>query len=307
MKKSQRPSSSRKSLLSNSREIPPRPAFRPFVLEDEQFGRRRLRTIGNSIDWAEKAPNASIEILLCFHDARGDEPAKLHDHYDQDGKIFCTRERVPLDPEEAARNLFKIGNTATTLLSLLIEKKPELCKAIAATKSHWPVVADMTEKDWQRAIEATISKLDLGKDISGYLLSARTADGNVIRCWATAIYETLFQTRFDVKEAMKKKNTHVTLDGWPQWARKTLHLPPFTKADARKWAKLGEEMLLEQRPDFLESHDLAGKKRSWAQRAQQDSRSGKPSLRAIHREAFEDFAKEIKNIAPERNIWRGNW
>ena len=37
------------------------------------------------------------------------------------------------------------------------------------------------------------------------------------------------------------------------------------------------------------------------------SRSGKASQRAIHRQAFEDFAKELKNIAPERELWRGEW
>jgi hypothetical protein len=89
--------------------------------------------------------------------------------------------------------------------------------------------------------------------------------------------------------------------------RKTLDLPPFTKATSRLWAKLGEEMLLEQVPDFLESPDLIEKKGSWTMRAERSSRSGKASIRAIHRQAFEDFAKEMKNIAPERKIWSSNW
>jgi hypothetical protein len=86
-----------------------------------------------------------------------------------------------------------------------------------------------------------------------------------------------------------------------------LDLPVFTKANARQWAKLGEEMILQQKPDFLESPDLAAKKFSWTRRAEKDSRTGKASLRAIHREAFEDFAKELKNIAPEKALWSGNW
>jgi hypothetical protein len=66
-------------------------------------------------------------------------------------------------------------------------------------------------------------------------------------------------------------------------------------------------MLLEQVPDFLDSPDLNEKKGSWTLRAERSSRSGKASLRAIHRQAFEDFAKELKNIAPEREIGRGKW
>jgi hypothetical protein len=66
-------------------------------------------------------------------------------------------------------------------------------------------------------------------------------------------------------------------------------------------------MLLQQRPDFLESPDLVAKKRSWTHRAEKDSRAGKASLRAIHREAFEDFAKELKNLAPVRRLGRGEW
>ena len=190
---------------------------------------------------------------------------------------------------------------------MLVEREPELCRRLAATKSEWPVIADLTEKDWKHPIHETLSKLELGKDIKGYLLSARTADQNVIRCWATAIYETLFQTRFDFKRALKEPGRHTTTEGCPEWARKTLDLPKFIKANARKWAKLGEEMLLQQKPDFLESPDLTNKKQRWTRRAIKDSRSGKASVRAIHREAFEDFAKGLKNIAPERELWRGEW
>jgi len=212
-----------------------------------------------------------------------------------------------LPAEQAARDLLAIAKNATVYLSLVLEKAPDICRRIAATRCDWPVTVDLTEEDWQREIEHTISRVELGKDIKGYLLSARTAHENVIRCWATAIYETLFQTRFDFKRATEEPNEYLTTDGCPAWVPKTLNLPPFSKADARKWAKLGEEMLLEQRPDFLESPDLAAKKRSWTHRAQKDSRSGKASLRAIHREAFEDFAKELKNLAPATNPWRGNW
>jgi hypothetical protein len=226
---------------------------------------------------------------------------------DQKHEIVHREKYVQPTQEQAARDLLTIAHDATAFLAMLLEKEPELCKMIAATKPAWPVMADLTEKDWQRHTAEIIERLGLGRDIKGYLLAARTADENVIRCWATAIYETLFQTRFDFRDAVEGTWRSLTTEGCPGWARKTLDLPRFTKATSRLWAKVGEEMLLEQVPDFLESPDLAEKKGSWTLRAERGSRSGKASLRAIHRQAFEDFAKELKNIAPEREIGRGKW
>lgn len=297
----------RKSILSHDGPITPRPAYRAFELEDEWHGRRRLRHMGRSFDSPKFAPNASMEIRVSYHDAIADGSSRWNIYRNQAGEEIHREMHIHVPPEQAARDLLAIAKNATIFLSLLLEKNPALCKGIAATKAEWPVMADMTEKSWQWQIAETVSKLEIGKDIKGYLLSARTADENVIRCWATAIYETLLQTRFDFKRAMEEPNKYMTTEGCPEWARKTLNLPLFTKANARKWAKLGEEMLLQQQPDFLESPDLAAKKRSWTHRALKDSRSGKASLRAIHREAFEDLAKELKNIAPEQEHWCGEW
>lgn len=297
----------RKSLLAGLESLPPRPAFRPFELEDETWGRRRMRSLGKCFDTTKHAPNALMEMDTLYMEAIGHCNFKFEICRNRAEEDVYQGPYVPASAEDAARDLYDLAKYAATFLSLLMERKPDLCRQIAATKSEWPVLADLTEKEWHRPIADTISKLELGKDIKGYILSARTADENVIRCWATAIYQTLFQTRFTFKEAVESKNRHTTTDGCPDWAKKTLELPKFTKANARKWAKLGEEMLLQQKPDFLESPDLGMKKQSWTRRAIKDSRSGKASQRAIHREAFEDFAKELKNIAPERDLWRGDW
>lgn len=296
-----------KDLFLDDRPGPPSPAFRAFVLEDEWYGRRRLRGIGKSMSNAKLAPNSLGEIDSLYSDALGEWPVKWSICHNRAGEVVHQEEYVSATPEEAAHDLLIIARNATMFLSLLLEKQPELCRRIAATQSDWPVLADLTEKDWQRVTAETVARLELGKDIQGYLRSARTADENVNRCWATAIYETLFQTRFDYKQAVEKPRKYTTTEGCPEWARKTLDLPRFTRANASHWAKLGQEMLLQQKPDFLESPDLAGKKRSWTQRAENKSRLGKASLRAIQGQAFEDFAKEMKNLAPERNLWRGEW
>src|SRR6516165_2868293 len=158
-----RRSSKKLPLLLDDSRITPRLAFHPFALEDEWYGRRRLRIISNSIDWAEKAPNAGIEILLCFHNACGDPSARSHRHYNQKEKIFHSRKHIALKPEEAARNLLALAKAATGFLSMLVERQPQLCRTIAATEPQWPVLADVTEKDWERAIAATVSKLELGR------------------------------------------------------------------------------------------------------------------------------------------------
>ena len=303
----QKKATPRRKLFPDVDDMPPRPAFRPFALEDEWHGRRRMRGLGKCIDTVKLAPNSLGEIDVLYMEAIDQCRSKWELCYNRNGEMVYQREYATASAEDAANDLYKLAKNATTYLTMLVDRNPELCRKIAATKSEWPVLADLTEKEWQHPIAETISKLELGKDIEGYLLSARTADQNVIRCWATAIYETLFQTRFDYKRAFQEPGRHTTTEGCPEWVHKTLELPKFTKANARKWAKLGEEMLLQQKPDFLESPDLTTEKQSWTRRAIKDSRSGKASVRAIHREAFEDFAKELKNIAPERELWRGEW
>lgn len=266
-----------------------------------------MRGLGKNLETAKFAPNASREVFSVYCAALGNSRVKLFCCANQAGEIIHREKYVHPTQEEAVRDLLSIAQGATALLAELLNKEPELCQKIAANQSEWPVMADMTEKDWPRSIAEAVSKLELGKDIKGYLLAARTADENVIRCWAVAIYETLFQSRFIFKDAIEKPRAHVTTHDCPEWVRKTLNLPLFIKGNARKWARLGEEMLLQQKPGFLESPDLAGKKRSWTHRAQKDSRSGNASPRAIHREAFEDFAKELKNIAPEQDPWPEKW
>jgi hypothetical protein len=88
---------------------------------------------------------------------------------------------------------------------------------------------------------------------------------------------------------------------------KTLALPQFTKAQVRAWAVLGKEMLLEQRPNFIEDEALKEQKFKWTKRAENRSKSGKPTLRAIQNEAFDDFTKELRKLAPVENIYRGDW
>jgi hypothetical protein len=296
-----------RSVLSDDAPIARSPAFRTFTLEDDWHGRRTLRSLGKCIDFAKLAPNAVGEMDVLFCDAIGHQGTKWSICYDRDRKIIHQVEYVPATPEQAAEDLLTVAKEAVFYLSMLLERKPDLCRGIASRSACWPVMVDLTEKDWRTKVSETLDKIELGKDIKGLLLSARTADYNVIRCWTTAIYETLFQTRFHFLEAAEKRNKYTTTEGCPAWAAKTLDLPRFTQADSRKWAKLGEEMLLQQNPHFLDSPDLAGKKRNWTQRAKQRSRSGKATEKAIQREAFEDFAKELKNLAPERDIWRGDW
>ena len=265
--------------------------------------------MGKIIDGPEGyARNSYGEMFQLYEDATGRDTFKWHAIRNTSGKVILHEPHCPIEPEQAVRDLLTIARSATVFLEEIVKKAPDLCRRIAVAESNWPVVADLTEKDWRREIERTIGTLDLGHEIKGFLISARTAEENVIRCWATAIYETLLQSRFDFKYAITHGNEYpLTTEGCPAWVEKTLNLPPFTKVDSRKWARLGEEMLLEQRPAFLESPDLAAKKRSWTHRAQKDSRLGRASLRAIHREAFEDFAKELKNLAPTKRVWDGDW
>ncbi len=306
-KRTKKKTAAKRGTRSDDGPITPRPAFRKFCLEDEYYGRRRMRMLGKYIDHAKYAPNASREVFSIYRAAVECSKAKWFFCTNQAGDIVHREKYIQPTKEQAARDLLTIAHDATAFLAMLLENEPDLCKMIAATKPAWPVMADLTEKDWQRHTAEIIERLGLGRDIKGYLLAARTADENVIRCWATAIYETLFQTRFEFKDAIEGTWRSLTTEGCPAWARKTLDLPRFTKETSRMWAKLGEEMILEQVPDFLDSPDLTEKKGSWTLRAERGSRTGKASIRAIHRQAFEDFAKEMKNIAPEREIGRGKW
>jgi len=268
------------------------------------------------IDYAKLAPNAMGEMDVLYLEASGQSSdLKWELCLNRAGETVYRADYIAAAPEEAAKHLLMVARNATFYLAMLMDMAPELCRRIAATESHWPVIADLTQPQWQRPIADAIAKLELGKDIKGHLLSAQTSDRNVIRRWATAIYETLLHTRVDFKETMEKPNHYRTTEGCPEWARKTLDLPQFTKANAREWARLGEEMLLEQMPGFLDHPDFLAKKRNWTHRATAKTQHRALSLRAdchpsprgINREAFEDLAKELKNIAPERELWLGEW
>ena len=275
-----------------------------------------MRSRAMSIRYTDLAPNSAMEMDVLYLEATGQaSDLEWEICRNRSGKTVYKEHHVQATPEEAAQQLMVVARNATAYLSMLMEMNPELCRRIAATESQWPVMVDLRETDWSLPIAQTISKIELGKDIKGYLFSAQTSHRNVIRRWAAAIYETLLYTRFDFKAAQSEKNRHKTTDGCPEWARKTLDLPQFTKANAREWARLGEEMLLQQMPGFLDHPDFLAKKTNWTHRATAKTQHRAPSLRAdchpsprgINREAFEDLAKELKNIAPERELWLGEW
>jgi hypothetical protein len=75
----------------------------------------------------------------------------------------------------------------------------------------------------------------------------------------------------------------------------------------RAWADLGKQMLLEQRGNFMDDAALKEQKFKWTRRAENRSRNGKASLRAILNEAFDDFTKELRKLAPSENVYRGEW
>jgi len=265
-----------------------------------------MRSCGASIRYTDLAPNSAMEMDVLYLEAIGhSSDVSSQICRNRSGKIVHKEKHLPASPEEAAQQLLDVAINATTYLSMLMNMNPSLCGQMAATQSYWPTMVDLRDANWQAPIAQTISKLELGKSIKGFLRSAQTSHRNIIRHWATAIYETLMRTRFEFKEAEAMTNRHKTTKGCPEWARKALGLPIFTKASAREWARLGEEMLLEQLPSFLDHPDFVQKKRSWTHRARQ--KSDGPSLRAIRREAFEDFAKELKMLAPEEELWQGEW
>lgn len=118
------------------------------------------------------------------------------------------------------------------------------------------------------------------------------------------MYEALYQTRWRYKQVEAGEYAR---EGCPAWAAKTLALPPFTGPNVRAWAALGKEMLLQQRENFLEDEALKEQKFKWTKRAENRSKSGKPTLRAIQNEAFDDFAKELRKLAPAEKLYRGEW
>ena len=116
-----------------------------------------MRSMGKWIDTVKLAPNSLGEIDVLYMEAIGQSDAKWDICYNRSGKIVHREEHVPAKPEEAAADLLKVAKNAACYLSMLLEREPELCKCIAATKSEWPVMADMTEKEWKHPIAETIA------------------------------------------------------------------------------------------------------------------------------------------------------
>ena len=276
---------------------PPLPAFRSFT-ETESIGYKRLKCYGTS-----DAVDGFLELDGLFMDATG-RPSKWHCCWNEAGEIIYREKHKPREKKDAAEALIRLTLDGVSLVSRLYEKDPNLCRNAARTLAQWPVSADMTEKSWQRKAVKVVEDLNLGSAIGGFILSARTAAENPIRRYAMTIYDTLFQTRWLFKEA---NNRGYQRQGCPPWAAKTLALPQFTKTSMRPWADLGKEMLLEQRANFLEDETLKEQKFKWTKRAENRSKSGRPTLRAIQNEAYDDFTKELRKLAPPENIYRGDW
>jgi len=140
-------------------DIPPRSAFCPFSLEDEWYGRRTMRMLGKSLDSAKHAPNALHEAFSVYRAAVGDNKGQWFCCFNQEGEIVHREKVIHPTKEEAARDLLTIAHDACSLLSMLLEKEPELCRMIAATRPSWPVMVDLTEKDWQRDAAEIVEKL----------------------------------------------------------------------------------------------------------------------------------------------------
>jgi hypothetical protein len=280
---------------------PPRPAFRSFE-ETESLVRKGLTRCGNSGCGCEYAPEVWTGLFGLYLDARGE--GKWTGGLSKMRAFIRRGKDKAVIRKEAAEALVNLTLEGVKYVALLYKKNPEICREVARTLKKWPVSADMAERSWQRKAENTIADLKLGSAIGGFILSDRTATENPIRWYATVIYQTLFQSRYFFKNGDQRVYTR---QGCPPWVEKTLALPQFTKAQVRAWAVLGKEMLLEQRPNFIEDEALKEQKFKWTKRAENRSKSGKPTLRAIQNEAFDDFTKELRKLAPVENIYRGDW
>ncbi len=249
------------------------------------------------------APNVFHELFMLYRDALG-EPQEWTGCYSEAGKVVLREKHKPVSQKDAAEGLAKLVLDGVHLVGLLSDNKRELCREVARTLAEWPVTADLTERSWQRTAEQLVQDLSLGSAIKGFIRSARTGKENPIRRYATAIYQALLQTRWRFKEA---DGTSQTREGCPPWAAKTLTLPRFTKDNVRAWTALGKEMLLEQRPGFLDDEALKEQKFKWTRRAENRSSTRKVTQRAIQNEAFDDFTKELRKLTPAEDVYRGEW
>ena len=283
---------------------PPEPAFVPFHLTEDDGA-----PIMSDIVWHSavkdvwNAPNAYSEIASLYEMACSNTDIWRH-YRNFSGTVLQTEKFKQIDPITSASELVKLALDAASFVQMLSKKRPELCRQVARNLAVWPVIADMTETGWRNKSQRHLDDLGLGAGIAGFIRSARTADVNVIRRYATGIYDTLFQTRCMFKDANGKNRTR---EGCPPWAAKTLSLPPFAKDNIRDWGRLGEEMLLEQRPHFLADQELKQQAYKWKMRAKNraSERTDEVSPRLILRQAFDDFRKELKKLAPAEILC--NW
>ena len=289
-------------------EPDPKPAFRPFRLEDEWHGKNLLRSIVCFTHGGKHQPNVFHGLDTLYIDAIG-RPAEWTGYYNEAREIILHEKHKAIPPLEAATELVGLALDAVKYVKMLHQKDPDLCRTVARTLGEWPVSTDLTAKDWKRDAQHLVDDLRLGSAIAGYLKSARTSDENPIRLYATAIYRTLHQTRWDYKKAdgQNPSGKYMKREGCPAWAAKTLALPKFIKHNVGAWMQVGREMLLEQRPAFLEDEAFRQHKFKWTRRAENRAKSGKATLRGIQNEAFGDIAKEMKNLAPAEDLYRGEW
>ena len=282
----------------------PRPAFWAFTLDTETADRLSISPPAGSIQGSKYARNADMLLYRLYMDAIG-RPCEWGGCWNQAGELVLREKHKPIAQKHAAEDLITFALDAVTYVGLLYKRRPDLCREVASTLPDWPVRADRTNPAWQRRAQSLVEDLKLGGAVEGFIRSARTSNQNPIRRYATAIYDTLFQTRWKFEEAGKRQVC--TRQGCPPWAAKTLDLPLFIKANARAWAVLGKEMLLQQHPDFMEDAALKEQKFKWTRRAENRFKSGNPTRRAILNEAFDDFAKELRKLAPVENIYRATW
>ena len=283
-------------------EPEPKPAYCPFVLEDGVYGKSPFRLLLRGFYGGKYQANVGMGLFTLHKDAIG-QPDNFIGYFNEADKMILREKHKALPPEQAATELVGLALDAITWVQILYKKKPELCRVIARKFAEWPVSADLTAKDWKRDAQQMIDFLGLGSSITGYIKSARTSDENPVRLYAAVIQHTLIKTRWDYKTPGQYR----VREGCPKWAAKTLSLPKFTKANVGDWMKVGREMLLEQRPDFISDPAWGDRKFKWTRRAENKSKSGKASLRAIQNEAFTDIGKEMKDLAPAEDLFRGDW
>ncbi|OGV67754.1 MAG: hypothetical protein A2283_12400 [Lentisphaerae bacterium RIFOXYA12_FULL_48_11] len=279
----------------------PRPAFCPFTLYDEDRGRWSFR--GSPEDLG---PNIYNELDLLYRDAVG-KPERWTGYENEKKKIIFREKHTARPSLDATRALIHLTLQAARFVTEVYKQKPELCIEVARTLIEWPVIADLTQHRWARNAERLLEAVKLGSAIPGFVESAKATMEDVPRQYARAIYDTLFQSRWRYQEAAEGKNKYATCEGCPSWAVETLQLPKFTKQHAREWYTLGRKMLLKECPDFIDRKEWNERVTWYKSRALRNRKASEASRTAIIGEAFDDIRREIRNLAPSEDLWKGKW